>query len=73
MKKTCKRWVGVLYAAVLVILAAAGIIYCVMLKQNADAEKVQNQYAIESDSGLDLDADGNISLDDQEVPAGAVE
>ncbi len=75
MKKTCKKWVGVLYAAVLVVLAAAGIVYCLMLKGDLDAASTQNQYAIEKDSGLNLNADAEdtITLDEIDIPAGAVE
>ena len=74
MKRTGKRWVSVLYAAVLVVLAAAGIIYCAMLKNGVDAEK-QNQYAIErgTDISLDADAEGSLTLDEVETPAGAAE
>ena len=73
MKKTGKKWVGVLYAAALVFMAAAGIIYCVMMKNNADAAAEQERYAIEND-GILLDADAEeILLDDVETPAGAVE
>ena len=75
MKKTCKKWVGVLYAAVLVVLAAAGIIYCVMLRYDADDANVHNQYAIERETDLTLDADAEdtITLDEIETPAGDAE
>lgn len=76
MTKKGKKWVGVLYAAVLMILAAAGVFYCVMLKYDADAANEQNhQYAAEEQSDLLLDADAeeNITLDEIEVPAGAAE
>ena len=75
MKKHYKKWIGVLYAAVLVVLAAAGIVYCLMLKGDQDAATLQNQYAIEENSDINLNADAEdiITLDDFSVPAGAVE
>ena len=73
MKKTGKRWIGVAYAAVLGLIAAAGVIYCVILKNDAD-EAAKQQYAAEEQQDIMLDANGDdIVIDDVETPAGAVE
>ena len=72
MGKTGKKWIGVVYAAALVCIAAAGIIFCVMMKNNADAAE-QERYAVE-ESGIVLDADAEeLLIDDLGTPAGAVE
>ena len=72
MKKTNKKWIGVLYAAALVIMAAAGVIYCIMLKNSTDASELQNQYALEEESkdadvndsfAQDAEEDGSVVLD----------
>ncbi|MCR5685945.1 MAG: hypothetical protein K6G81_11105 [Lachnospiraceae bacterium] len=73
MKKSGKKWIGVVYAAALVFIAAAGVFYCIMMKNDADAAAEQRQYVAE-DSGIVLDADAeDILIDDIETPAGAVE
>lgn len=63
MKKTGKKWIGVLYAAALVIMAAAGVLYCMMLKSNSDAAALQNQYAIERGVETNDDPDAAVSGD----------
>jgi hypothetical protein len=73
MRKKGKKWIGVVYATALVCMAAAGIIYCVMMKNDADAASEREQYAAEeSNIVLDTDAE-DILLEDIGTPAGAVE
>ena len=59
MKKKGQRWIGFLYAAVLLIMAAAGVIYCIALKSNTDPTSVQGQYAMEEDEDQNAN-DGEI-------------
>jgi hypothetical protein len=73
MKKTGKKWIGVVYTSALIFIAAAGVIYCIMMKNDADAAAEREQYvAEEGDTMLDADAE-DILIDDIETPAGAVE
>ena len=69
MKKANKKWIGVLYAAALVVMAAVGVIYCIMLKNKADAPELRNQYAKEEEN---KDADANVSLAPEEEADGSV-
>lgn len=55
MKEKGKRlhWIGWIYAAVLVMIALAGIIYCSNLNRNSDAKDNVTNYAVEKNTDED--------------------
>ena len=61
MKEKNRRWISWLYAAVLVMIAIAGVFYASSLKENSDpTANVQEYYAVddktpEVTTDLDLD------------------
>ncbi len=72
MKKRDKSWLAWLYAAVLAIIAIAGVFYASSLKENADpTAPTQEYYAVDEKTPI---ADSDIILDlgdiDAAVPLG---
>lgn len=69
-----KRWITWLYAAVLLMAAVIGAVYCAKLNSDADAANTAEYYAVEENinpvDGGDIIDLGDISTD---VPLGSVD
>ena len=48
------RWIGWIYAVVLVLVAVAGIIYCSKLNSDSDAANSPEYYAVQENDAEDI-------------------